>query len=44
MNRWVVRGLGCLMLVFFIFVFVLMYKQLVAISNMRKPAATSTRR
>jgi hypothetical protein len=43
-NRWITRSLGILMLLFFMFIFVLMYKQLVAISNMRQqPAATSTR-
>ena len=44
MNRWITRALGVLMLLFFMFIFLLMYKQLVAIQNMRKPAATSTRR
>ena len=44
MNRWITRALGVLMLLFFMFIFLLMYKQLVAIKNMHKPAATSTRR
>jgi hypothetical protein len=43
-NRWITRALGVLMLLFFMFIFMLMYRQLVAIQNMRKPAATSTRR
>jgi len=43
MNRWITRALGILMLLFFMFIFMLMYKQLVALSNMQKGAATSTR-
>jgi hypothetical protein len=42
MNRWGVRIAGLLLLLFFAFVFMQMYKQLATLQKNR-PAATSTR-
>ena len=43
MSRWIVRMLGVLLLLMFMFIFLQMYKQPEEMQRMqRKPAATST--